>query len=698
MSDADVVYPAPSEPDAAGQQASNTSPSPRPTPRIHLPNRKEFSAVPPSEAASTPGAPATGAQAVGSARVALPAAQVRPELRNWAVLDVETNTPVQAIPAPAELERAPTETELEAANAAPTIEGTARVVDERPAAETDAPPEETGAPSPLGSDQIDSILIAGLPHREVHVEPGGKATLVVSLLNNGPAPALFDVHLEGWVHESWLEGDAQRRLQVQPGERAALPITIAPPRDGGVTAGSFPLIVVVRSPQYPKRRTRLAATLVVQPFTDFALGKLEPATTVLGAFRRTAHFALPVSNMGNHPLRLSLQGQMLGLRGQVEFTDALETGGKKGPAWLASPATLNLAPRQTAELYVRASIKGAPVLAARPLPAVVRVAAAAEEERRLPRSAAAEIAYRPPLRPWHLIAAVTTSFVVLVGAGLLALTARLLLSAPPVVETAQAAAPAPIVIVLNQTAPAGPDVAQLMPGQPGVQAGAPSAAAPAAAPASAAPIAPQAGANANVPLVVPSQITRPGEAAPVSDSTGGPVVSAQSVTQPGQQAAVAAAPVAVAPAPIAPAAAPARQMTYAEMFRDVALQYDLDWRLLAAQAYIESGFDSLALGNDGDMGLMQILPGTWREWAPAVNAGDPFDAYSNVLVAAAYHDYLRTQLGKRGLPQAQWMLVAYNWGIDRLGDFLDAGGTWEELPAVRRGYAEDILRIARTIP
>ncbi|MGL4649713.1 MAG: transglycosylase SLT domain-containing protein, partial [Caldilineaceae bacterium] len=358
----------------------------------------------------------------------------------------------------------------------------------------------------------------------------------------------------------------------------------------------------------------------------------------------------------------------------------------------------------------RAVVKRAPVLAARPLPAVVRVAAAVsadenDEGRRLPRSAAAEISYRPALRPWHLISAVVASLLLLVGMGTLALAARLLLSGPTAAAriVPSAAAPAPIVIVLSQPAPTG----QASPAGQGAAA----SSVPSVAAAGSGAVAPQAGANANVPLVLPGQITRPGEPAPQAAAAGsaqGNVVSALSVTQPGE--AVAGAPVAAAPVSAAPVAAvpvaaapvaaapPAQQMTYAEMFRDVALQYDLDWRLLAAQAYIESGFDSLALGNDGDMGLMQVLPSTWREWAPAVRVSDPFDAYSNALVAAAYHDYLRAQLGKRGFPQAQWMLVAYNWGIDRLGNFLDEGGSWEQLPPVRRAYAEDILRIARTIP
>ena len=120
--------------------------------------------------------------------------------------------------------------------------------------------------------------------------------------------------------------------------------------------------------------------------------------------------------------------------------------------------------------------------------------------------------------------------------------------------------------------------------------------------------------------------------------------------------------------------------------------------MLAAQAYVESGFDSLALSNAGAMGLMQILPGTWREWAPTVNTSDPFDSYSSVLVAAVYLDYVRSQLAAKGYTGKEWMLVAYNWGPDKLSDFLAAGGAWETLPDVRRQYASEILRIAQTIP
>jgi soluble lytic murein transglycosylase-like protein len=139
-------------------------------------------------------------------------------------------------------------------------------------------------------------------------------------------------------------------------------------------------------------------------------------------------------------------------------------------------------------------------------------------------------------------------------------------------------------------------------------------------------------------------------------------------------------------------------MTYQQMFQEVAARYDLNWRMLAAQAYIESSFDTVALSGSGAMGLMQVMPGTWREWSPIVNVNDPFDAYSNALVAAAYLDYLRSSLSERGHPQMGWMLVAYHWGIDKLTEHLDAGLSWDALPAESRQYALDILRMAETIP
>jgi soluble lytic murein transglycosylase-like protein len=198
--------------------------------------------------------------------------------------------------------------------------------------------------------------------------------------------------------------------------------------------------------------------------------------------------------------------------------------------------------------------------------------------------------------------------------------------------------------------------------------------------AASAPAAQEVQPDPGLPLVLPGQVTAPGSGGPLRRALPGDDLGS-----------------------ITPAAAPQTTgnsggMTYSQMFQEIGLRYDLDWRLLAALAYVESGFDVMALSSAGAMGLMQVLPETWREWAPVVDAADPFDAYASTLVAATYLDYLRTQLAQDGRIEPQWMLVAYNWGPDRLQEFLAAGNAWESLPEARRQYANDVLRIAKTIP
>jgi hypothetical protein len=133
-------------------------------------------------------------------------------------------------------------------------------------------------------------------------------------------------------------------------------------------------------------------------------------------------------------------------------------------------------------------------------------------------------------------------------------------------------------------------------------------------------------------------------------------------------------------------------MSYEAMFKEVAQDYDLDWRMLAEQAYQESRLDPWNLGDKREIGLMQIMPATWNEWAPKVGATDPWDPYSNVLVAAAYLDYLKGYCSDVGYPGDECMLVAYNWGPHNLRQLVDNGGDWGQVPAKVRHYAYDILQ------
>jgi membrane-bound lytic murein transglycosylase F len=282
---------------------------------------------------------------------------------------------------------------------------------------------------------------------------------------------------------------------------------------------------------------------------------------------------------------------------------------------------------------------------------------------------------QPLVGPWQVVMASGLAAAAMVGlllflALVYLLAQRSLLPATAAVQQAAAAVSAPPIIIVNLNQPAG----EPPQGSAGTVASDFTA--------GAAP-------DPKLPLVLPDQVSAPG-AAPVA-------ASARAGTGQTAGAPSSTLPFATASAPATTGPGDANQ-TYGQMFQEVGRRFDLDWRMLAAQAYIESGFDSLALSDSGAMGLMQVLPATWREWATPVEVSDPFDAYSNVLVAAVYLDHLRSQLAATGYPDKQWMLVAYNWGPDRLNDFLQSGGTWDTLPEARRQYASEILRIATTIP
>lgn len=146
-----------------------------------------------------------------------------------------------------------------------------------------------------------------------------------------------------------------------------------------------------------------------------------------------------------------------------------------------------------------------------------------------------------------------------------------------------------------------------------------------------------------------------------------------------------------------PLAAPQRPQgvqTYRDLFQMVAEEFGLDWRLLAAVAYRESRLNPWALGKDNDMGLMQIIPETWNEFAPLFGAEDPFDPLDNVRVGAAYLVHVHGLLSDMGYPEWPWALAAYNWGPHNVARVLRNGADWYQIPGPQRRYVDDILRAA----
>jgi soluble lytic murein transglycosylase-like protein len=344
----------------------------------------------------------------------------------------------------------------------------------------------------------------------------------------------------------------------------------------------------------------------------------------------------------------------------AEWTLDFRTPGADGPSF--GHIQVQLAPAETLPITVRATPNRQRPFGLRTQWVHLRLTAQAVDRPGAPQVVQGRVACTPFLGPLHLL--VAGAVLTVLAAGLVFLGVAL----SQVLGSRMAAVPAgappaalpSVAIIVNMAAPVPTRPAELTPASQGTGT--------TAGPLRITSVG-QAGAfDPAAPVVLPGQVSAPGAPAAA-----------------GQPAAVAASP-------------PAQELTYAQMFQEIALRYDLDWRLLAAQAYMESDFDSLAVGPQGALGLMQILPATWNEWAPAAGVADPFDAYQNVTAAAAYLDYLRSELGKMGYPQQEWMLVAYNWGPDKLMDFLRGGGTWDTLDDGVRTYASEALRIAETIP
>jgi soluble lytic murein transglycosylase-like protein len=507
--------------------------------------------------------------------------------------------------------------------------------------------------------------------------PGETAEFEVSIANHGRWPALFEISIEGWIDEAWTP-ELPLRVQLEPLARQVVKVAISPPRQPDCHAGEHPLVVVVRAARYPGHVTRLAATLVVERFASLKLGTPQPPELDLSWFVPAATTRLSITNQSNYAATIHLQGMDRGR--QCDFT--FYTGGSALEDGIMGTAHLILQPGQTVTVPVEVRTRQRPLIGLVPRLTPFRLVARMDTEPPLRRAADGQLAVAALIGPWQMALAALLGVVALFGTGLagLALLVALRSASPATsVPPVAAATPAPAAPVVAFVIQMDQQMPTRIPAAPGSAMTAPSSQQDAPAVANQAPA---------IPVVSADQITAPGEPTPVGQQPLRPVVvttpAAQRPTTPGDGA--------------APAQANTSSLTYGQMFKEVATAFDLDWRVLAAQAYLESGFDSLALSGQGDMGLMQIRPGTWNEWAPTVDASDPFDSYSNVLVGAVYLNHLREELSARGLPQQEWMLVAYNWGPEKVFAHVDAGGTWETLDAERRQYADDILRIAASIP
>jgi len=113
-----------------------------------------------------------------------------------------------------------------------------------------------------------------------------------------------------------------------------------------------------------------------------------------------------------------------------------------------------------------------------------------------------------------------------------------------------------------------------------------------------------------------------------------------------------------------------RATTAEEAAMHAASIYGLDPDLLLAVMWKESCFGHLAKGKAGEIGLMQIMPGTGREWAdrtkqPDFQVDELYDAKRNAE-AGAWYIQRGLKLWEHKVDPLPYALARYNAGQSRV--------------------------------
>ncbi len=153
------------------------------------------------------------------------------------------------------------------------------------------------------------------------------------------------------------------------------------------------------------------------------------------------------------------------------------------------------------------------------------------------------------------------------------------------------------------------------------------------------------------------------------------LIAAFSLFAPGAPAAARQAPL-----PAAIGTEPGPPITQA--VSEAAVRFGLPQAWIYAVIRQESGGRADAVSPKGAMGLLQLMPATWRELTLELGLGnDPYDVRANVLAGSAYLRRMYDRFGSPGF------LAAYNAGPQRYADHLTGA---QPLPLETRIYVQRV--------
>ena len=119
---------------------------------------------------------------------------------------------------------------------------------------------------------------------------------------------------------------------------------------------------------------------------------------------------------------------------------------------------------------------------------------------------------------------------------------------------------------------------------------------------------------------------------------------------------------------------------------------DYDWRLIAAQMYLESRFDPEAKSWAGAYGLMQLVPETGNRFG----ADNLFDPKQNITAAVKYLKYLDDLWAKTVEDKEErqkFVLASYNVGLGHVEDARNLAEKYDHDPTKWEGSVEKYLKL-----
>lgn len=130
---------------------------------------------------------------------------------------------------------------------------------------------------------------------------------------------------------------------------------------------------------------------------------------------------------------------------------------------------------------------------------------------------------------------------------------------------------------------------------------------------------------------------------------------------------------------------PVQAQDFDDLVRQAAERNAIPATWVRAVLQAESAGDSRAVSSAGAMGLMQLMPGTWKDVRRTLNLGnDPFDPHDNIAAGTTYLRWLHDRYGDAGF------LAAYNAGPGRYDEHLATG---RPLPAETISYVASVVRL-----